>query len=213
MSEVERYLSRATRGLLGQKKREAVTELRGAIEDKIYRHRLCGLSELEAEQAAFRDLGSPSAIARDLNRVHTGPQVARMTLLLGVTGLLGFQAVAQITPVATAVLPQALRDFCTLPTDAEIRSMSIADQTRFRQVVAEKGGPAGYLEACRRDIAQAGGHALLRVKDVLTALATGGIDVGDQTDYTSATSTTPLILYTGKTPGPLYDTTDIGGER
>ena len=63
MSGTDQFIRHATRGLWGQKKRDAALELRGAIEDKIYRHQLCGLSELEAEQAALRDLGSPHAIA------------------------------------------------------------------------------------------------------------------------------------------------------
>ena len=105
MSATDRYLHRATRGLWGQRKRDALMELRGAIEDKIYRHRLCGLSEIEAERAALRDLGSPAAIARELGVVHTGPQVMRVTLLLGVAGLLGMRAAAQLPTVQAVPVP------------------------------------------------------------------------------------------------------------
>lgn len=94
MSRTERYLTQATRGLLGAKRIEARTELRGAIEDKIWRHTLAGLNPDDAETAALRDLGSPHAVARDLHRVHTPPSVLRATLLLGVAGLLSLQAVA-----------------------------------------------------------------------------------------------------------------------
>ncbi|WP_019588043.1 permease prefix domain 1-containing protein [Deinococcus apachensis] len=79
MRETEVYLNRATRGLWGQKRRDAQTELRGAIEDKVYRYRLLGLSEAEAARAALRDLGSPHAIARDLSRVHTPRKGSRRT--------------------------------------------------------------------------------------------------------------------------------------
>ncbi|WP_407572263.1 permease prefix domain 1-containing protein [Deinococcus altitudinis] len=213
MSEVERYLKQATLGLWGQKKRDARTELRGAIEDKVYRHQLSGLSETDAEHAALRDLGSPTIIARDLNRVHTGPQMLRATLLLGLASLLGFQALAQITPIASAVPPRTLRELCNLPSAADLQATSAADRAVFQRAVAEQGGPAAYLRQCQQDVTRLGSNALLRVTDVLAALTIGGIDVGDQTDFTSATSTTPLIVYTGKTPGPLYNTTDISGER
>ncbi|GHF41076.1 hypothetical protein HNQ07_001521 [Deinococcus metalli] len=213
MKATERYLRQATRGLWGQKKRDVMTELRGAIEDKIYRHRLWGLSESEAERAALRDLGNPVVIARDLTAVHTAPQVARMTLLLGIAGLLGLQAVAQTTPIRSTVLPQAFRDICSYPSGADLQTLSAADRSRFQRIVARKGGPAGFLTSCRRDAAQSGAHTVLRVKDVLAALTAGSINVGDQTDYTSATSTTPLIVHTGLTQGALYQTTDIGGER
>ena len=209
----EQFIRHATRGLWGQKKRDAALELRGAIEDKIYRHGLCGMDSADAERAALRDLGSPHAIARDLSRVHTAPNALRATLLLGMVGLLGVQAVAEITPIRTVINPEEIRTQCTLPSDTEFRAMSPADQVRLQKVITEHGGRAGYVAACRQEIAQSGGFHMLRVKDVLGALKAGGIDVGDQTDFTSTTSTTPLIVYVNQTPGPLYQTTDIGGER
>lgn len=48
MNEVDRYLKRATRGLWGQKRRDAQAELRGAVEDKVYLCRLQGQSEAQA---------------------------------------------------------------------------------------------------------------------------------------------------------------------
>ncbi|GGL14900.1 hypothetical protein [Deinococcus radiotolerans] len=209
----DQFIRRATRGLWGQKKRATALELRGAIEDKIYRHQLCGMNAADAERAALRDLGSPHAIARDLNRVHTAPAAIRATLLLGVAGLLGMQAVAQVASIRTAVSPESLQTSCILPSETEIRAMSTTDQARMRQAIAEQGGPAGYLAACQKDITQSGGFALLRVKDVLDALKAGGVDIGDQTDTSTASFTAPLIAYIDHTPGPLYSTTDIGGER
>ncbi|MBB5363701.1 permease prefix domain 1-containing protein [Deinococcus humi] len=209
-------MKRATRGLWGQKKRDAQTELRGAIEDKVYRHRLSGLDEVEAQHVALRDLGSPAAIARDLNRVHTGPHIAGMTLLLGLAGLLGFQAVAQIQSIGTAYTASSIDNTCRVATPAELQTATLAIQEQYRQHLARYGGAQAFVQKCRNGDVPIVGTPLLKVSDVLAALKAGGIQVGDQTDSTSATSTTPLILYTGAnhdTPGPLYHTTDIGGER
>lgn len=216
MNEIDRFLKRATRGLWGQKKRDAQTELRSAVEDKIYRHRLSGLGESEAVRAALRDLGSPATIARDLNHVHTEPQIARMTLLLGLTGLLGLQAVAQVQSIQTAYKPSDIESICRVPTPAELKTSPRAIQTQYRQQLAHYGGAQAFLQKCRNGELPIAGNPLLKVDDVLAALKAGGITVGDQTDFTSAPSTTPLILYTGTnhdTPGPLYQTTDIRGER
>lgn len=216
MNPKEDFIGQATRGLWGQKKRDAQTELRGAVEDKMYRHRLGGLGEAEAERAALRDLGSPATIARDLHRVHTGPQIARMTLLLGLTGLLGLQAVAQIQPIQTAYTASDINNTCRVATPAELQTGTPAIQEQYRRQIARYGGAQAFLQRCRGGELPIVGHPLLKVSDVLAALKAGGIQVGDQMDFTSATSTTPLILYTGTnhdTPGPLYQTTDIGGER
>ncbi|CAM3553889.1 permease prefix domain 1-containing protein [Deinococcus frigens] len=216
MKGVDRYLMRATRGLWGQKKRDAQAELRGAVEDKIYRYRLSGLGEAEAERTALRDLGSPATIARDLNRIHTGPQIARITLLLGLTGLLSLQAVAQVQPIQTAYTPSYINTVCRVATPAELLTVTPAIQEQYRQQLARYGGAQAFLRRCRGGELPTVGSPLLKVSDVLAALKIGGIDLGIQADSTSATSTTPLILYTGTNhdaPGPLYQTTDIGGER
>lgn len=174
MTTTDQYLKRATRGLWGQKKREAVTELRGAIEDKIYQHRLCGLDELEAERAALRDLGSPAAIARDLNRVHTGPQVARMTLLLGVAGLLGVRAVAQIPTIRAAPVP--LEEACTFD-EAKLARYSPEDRAMVVKRISAAGGRANYEAECRARQPGKDDNALLRLADVIAALRAARIDV------------------------------------
>ena len=94
MKETERFIRRATRSLWGQARRDAALELRGAVEDKLYRYSLLGLSAPEAERAALRDLGSPSAIARELGTVHSLPQGVKVGLFAGLAGLLSFQALA-----------------------------------------------------------------------------------------------------------------------
>lgn len=95
MNRTERYLTQATRGLIGRRKLDAEMELRSAIEDKVWRHLLAGLQPADAETVAFRDLGSPHVVARDFHQVHTARSALRVTLLMGVAGVLSLQAVTQ----------------------------------------------------------------------------------------------------------------------
>ena len=107
MKDTEQFLRAATRGLWGRAKRDAALELRGAVEDKIYRYTLLGMTEADAERAALRDLGSPAAIARDLGVVHSVPQGAKVALFVGLVGALGLQAAAQIPAVRAMPAPRA----------------------------------------------------------------------------------------------------------
>ena len=70
----DQFIRHATRGLWGTRKRDAALELRGAIEDKIYRHQLCGLSAADAERAALRDLGGGQG---ELKSMRTHPDHLR----------------------------------------------------------------------------------------------------------------------------------------
>ncbi|MFC4455107.1 permease prefix domain 1-containing protein [Deinococcus sonorensis] len=203
MTPTTRYLKQATRGLWGQKKRDAVMELRGAIEDKVYRHQLCGLSEAEAELAALRDLGHPATIARDFHRVHTGPSVLRSTLLLGITGLLSLQVMAQVATVQ-AILDPNLKPACTLNdlylrivpgaspaalhrllsrtngarqlVDQVLGALSAAEATYLRAHLEQPGGMERVTEECLRATPIYTPN-LLRLDDVYAALRSGGVEV------------------------------------
>lgn len=124
--DTDRYLRRATRGLWGKRRHEAVLELRAAIEDKIYRATLLGLDQHEAERRALRDLGDPHHIARELSKVHTLPRGVQATLaftLIGVLSIAPLQSAAQVvgtnfsttqdtcdfSPTAVKALPASIR--------------------------------------------------------------------------------------------------------
>ncbi|MDR6221319.1 permease prefix domain 1-containing protein [Deinococcus soli (ex Cha et al. 2016)] len=207
----DQFIRHATRGLWGTRKRDAALELRGAIEDKIYRHQLCGLSELEAEQAALRDLGSPHAIARDLSRVHTAPAAIRATLLLGVAGLLSMQAVAQIPAVGSAFMPNDVDiQQCDYITGQAMADRSPAMRARIDRLLAQAGGLAGLREQCR-----AGAFAtlgpLLNVADLLTALKAAQVPVN-----ADASASSVLLLkggLNGSIPQVSFQTQTIGGQR
>ncbi|GBF05782.1 hypothetical protein DAERI_060042 [Deinococcus aerius] len=174
MRETEAYLNRATLGLWGQKRRDARTELRGAVEDKVYRYRLLGLGEAEALRAALRDLGSPHAIARDLNRVHTLPQAVRAALLAGVATLLGVQALAQV-PTVRAV-PDPRIQTCTYD-EAFLKQLPQKDADDLRRRLAQPGGRAALEAECRAHVSPTPANHLLLLSDLIAALRTGGVTV------------------------------------
>ena len=99
MNRTERYLRRATLGLWGQRRREAQMELRGAIEDKLWRFEHLGLTPGEAERRALAELGPARAVAGGLSRVHSVPVGVQGALLAAVLGVVGVQMVAAQTVV------------------------------------------------------------------------------------------------------------------
>ncbi|GGL14906.1 permease prefix domain 1-containing protein [Deinococcus radiotolerans] len=193
MTASDQFIRHATRGLWGQKKRDAALELRGAIEDKIYRYQLCGMNAADAERAALRDLGSPHVIARDLNRVHTAPAAIRVTLLLGVVGLLGVQAVAQIPAVGSAFRAKDLQE-CHVLSPEEVASMTPPARARLQRLYAQYGGPEGLNTQCRKGAFL---FPLLSVKDLLAAMKTAKVPVYAETSTTSA-----LVLKGSQTGNP-----------
>ncbi|MDR6221190.1 permease prefix domain 1-containing protein [Deinococcus soli (ex Cha et al. 2016)] len=206
MNPTHQFIGHATRGLWGVRKRDAALELRGAIEDKIYRHQLCGLSAADAERAALRDLGSPHAIARDLNHVHTAPAAIRATLLLGVVGLLGVQAVAQIPAVGSAFRTQDLQE-CRVLSPEEVASLPPGALARLQRVYAQYGGPEGLNAQCKKGAFL---FPLLNVTDLLAALTAAKVPV-----YADPSTTSALVLKESPAGNPhiSYMTELVHGQR
>lgn len=175
MRETEQYLKRATRGLWGKAAREARLELRGAIEDKVYRYRLLGLDEAAATRAALRDLGDPSAIARDLSQVHTLPQAGRAALLAGIAALLGVQALAQVPTVRA--IPEKTAEVCQPPSPTVLQRMTAQQHRSYEAFVKARGGIGGAVTWCHQHIAQ--GSDLLRLEDIIAALRAAGVQVDE----------------------------------
>ncbi|WP_221090117.1 hypothetical protein [Deinococcus aquaedulcis] len=203
MSATDRFVRQATRGLWGQKRRDAQLELRGAVEDKVYRYGLCGLSPEDAERAALRDLGRPGAIARDLSRVHSVPVALRGALALGVAGLLSLQAAAQVGTVQ-AILDPRMAPACTLEelyvqlvpgataaatqrlqatpagraqVQASVLGRLPADEAaHLRSRLNEPGGLEALVSECRQNMPSYAAN-LLRLDDVLSALEAGGVTI------------------------------------
>lgn len=211
MKATQRFLRQATQGLWGQKKRDAQTELRGAVEDKVYRYRLLGLDETEATAAALRDLGSPAAIARHLSEVHTMPQLLKTMLLVGVGAMLSFQAVAQVAVVNSASLKTDTVD-CRLQTAAELALMNADLRSRYDRIIAGQGGREKFLARCRST--NFGGLVMLKVTDLLSALKAAGVKITEQVEViTPTTPLTPTTAANGNTFDTSFATTEIQGGR
>lgn len=164
----EVYLRRAVRGLWGERRRAVELELRGAVEDKVYRYALLGMGEQEAEAAALRDLGDPGALARELGMVHSGPPLAWGAALLGLFTVLSLQAAAQVGSVRAAPYPRA----CTYD-EAYLSRLTPEARAAFQRTLLRLGRV--NLEAqCRN---QPRPNSLLRLSDLKANLRAAGIEV------------------------------------
>lgn len=85
MTETERYLKAATRGLWGHDRRALRTELQGHINVRLQELRLAGLTATEAERQTLRELGAAAEVRTGMFGVHTLPK-------LGKGGLVGLMA-------------------------------------------------------------------------------------------------------------------------
>ena len=178
MKRTERYLQRATLGLWGQRRADVRAELRGAVEDKLYRYGLLGMSPEAAETAALRDLGSPHRLAWSLGLVHTGTTTLRVSLLLGMAGLLSLQAGAQM-PTLPAIpnpqlapacsfeelyvrlvpgaTPDTVRRLQATPTGQQqlqasvLARLSPREVDLVRQALAQPGGLDALMTRCRQE--------------------------------------------------------------
>jgi hypothetical protein len=83
MNALETYLTKATRGVYGAKKREIMLELRGNIEARTWQLECRGLTPDQALDTALRELGAASSISLGLIKEHTMPKIFRSTLLMG----------------------------------------------------------------------------------------------------------------------------------
>lgn len=204
-------------------------ELRGAIEDKIYRHRLLGLNETEATAAALRDLGPPAAIARELSEVHSMPPVFKTLLFVGVGAMLGFQAVAQVPTVQSAYLPPDVQSICRFPAVHDVSALPTKPQEEAERTSKAPRGSGPLLRDCQHAFSK--GRVLLNVADLFTVLRAGGVAVPGQDDgllmalqdvnveilgQDFANASSPLFSFTGNRivlPGAAFLVDDIKGQR
>ena len=91
--DVERYLTRATRGLWGKKRLEVKEELAAHIEGRVKRHLVAGLDEAAAVQKALTELGQPAQVSAGMVRLHTAPTLMGLGMMMSATALLVFALV------------------------------------------------------------------------------------------------------------------------
>lgn len=178
MNDTEKFLRVATRGLWGKARRNAVLELRGAVEDKIYRYTLLGMTIPEAERAALRDLGSPAAISRELSAVHSMPQGAKVALFIVLASALGLQAAAQIPAVRAMPTPRAEQTYLETLCDYSPAAIAKAppQMAQYKRQEVERLGSAAKAKADCLAM-QPNPNRYLRLSDLVAALREGGMGV------------------------------------
>jgi hypothetical protein len=80
---LETYLKQATRGIWGKRKQDAILELRGNIEARIWALEHQGKTQTEALEIALHELGDARAVNAGMTQVHTMPNVTRNILIAG----------------------------------------------------------------------------------------------------------------------------------
>jgi hypothetical protein len=139
--ELNRFLNRATFGVWGPRRQIARTELRAAVEDRIWRLQLRGLDPAAAQQQALRHLGPPTTIARGLVQVHSAPLLVRSALLCALAAALGVSTLgrSEAQVLAAPLLPELVEcDYSPAGLDTLDRSLS-ASPARVRQEVLSYG--------------------------------------------------------------------------
>jgi hypothetical protein len=94
MTDLERFLRQATRGLWGQERQIVRQELESHVRHRAQRYEIDGSSEVEAIKLAIADLGEPREINSGMKGVYTLASTIRagvMTALIATFTLMGTQ--------------------------------------------------------------------------------------------------------------------------
>jgi hypothetical protein len=81
MKDLENYLRRATKGVYGVKKLEIIAELRGSIEDRIWKLENQGFSQTQALEKVLLEFGAAKVVNAGLMKEHTMPKILKSTVL------------------------------------------------------------------------------------------------------------------------------------
>ncbi len=107
MSDLERYLRRATRGLPAQQQRAVQAELRANLHQLTLDHQVRGATPEEALERALRDFGPAASLQRGLHQVHTVPTVLRgaLAVLALAGGAYAAASALQAAPITHGARP------------------------------------------------------------------------------------------------------------
>jgi hypothetical protein len=107
MTDLEKFLRQATRGLWGRERQTVRQELESHVRHRAQRYEISGSSEFEAIKLAIADLGEVQAINTGMKKVYIMPITIRTGILTAVLTTLCFMGVqhgiAQVT--GTNVFP------------------------------------------------------------------------------------------------------------
>jgi hypothetical protein len=94
MTDLEKFLRQATRGLWGRERQTVRRELESHIRQRSNRYEVSGSSEVEAIKLAIADLGKPREISSGMKGVYAIPSTVRVGVMasaLSVLALMGMQ--------------------------------------------------------------------------------------------------------------------------
>ena len=109
MTDLERFLAQATRGLWGRDRRTVRQELESHVRHRAARYALEGLGDTEAIRKAIADLGEPRAISAQMRGVYSIPNGIRAGVLFAVLSVLGFIGTAQVAQITSFPTPSCLK--------------------------------------------------------------------------------------------------------
>jgi hypothetical protein len=87
---LETYLKQATRGIWGKRKQDAILELRGNIESRIWTLEHQGKTQAEALEIALSELGDARVVNAGFVQVESAPSVLRALVLATMTIWISF---------------------------------------------------------------------------------------------------------------------------
>jgi hypothetical protein len=132
---LETYLKQATRGIWGKRKQDAILELRGNIEARIWTLEHQGKTQAEALEIALQELGDARAVNAGMTQVHTMPNVTRNILLAGLISSVAAVGWTSSTAQIQTVTPSIAGVCCELTEGIQNpKFLSLNDlKTRFAQ--------------------------------------------------------------------------------
>ena len=133
--DLETYLKQATRGIWGKRRTDAILELRGNIEARIWALEHQGKTPTEALEIALNELGDARAVNAGMTQVHTMPNVTRNLLLAGLISSLAAVGWTSSTAQIQTVVPSIPGVCCQLfPTIQQPQFISLNDlKSQFEQ--------------------------------------------------------------------------------
>jgi hypothetical protein len=144
---LETYLRQATRGIWGKRRTDAILELCGNIEARIWTLEHQGKTQTEALEIALQEFGDARVVNAGMARVHTWPGLMRNLLLAGMCSSLIIVGVnpgqAQITIIHAnndANAPEAKRTWVSMNSlKANLEAVGIAVKDVPQKPIAQFG--------------------------------------------------------------------------
>lgn len=107
MTELDRYLNHATRGLFGARRRAVREELHGNLVQHALDLQVSGLPPEDALRGALRAFGSPARVSQGFLRVHTLPVVVTGLLIASSVGTVALGVAVREAPARPSARCQA----------------------------------------------------------------------------------------------------------